>query len=331
MPSLLEKLKEELVKSEKKANVVLPESSDERILKAAALASKENICKAILIGSSEDIEDKAKGLGINVRPLQVIDPQTCGLLEKYVIKYCEARRISERVAYRLLKKPINFAAAMVRFGDADAMVAGAIYDTQEVIMSSELIIGLKEGVSVPSTFFIMDIPTYEKRFLVFADCALNPNPSPSELADIAISTADSIKTLLGWTPKVAMLSFSTKGSATHPLVEKVIKATEIAKRKRPDLLIDGELQADAAIVPEVAKRKIKGESQVAGDANILIFPDLNAGNISYKLVQWLTRGKAYGPILQGFARPVSDLSRGATVDDIIGTLIIISTMVVRGI
>jgi phosphate acetyltransferase len=216
---------------------------------------------------------------------------------------------------------------MVRQSDADAMVAGLAHATEDVIMASELIIGMQEGASTPSSFSLMEIPGYvgaEGNLLIFADAAVNPDPTPQQLADIAIATARSAKELLGWEPRVAMLSFSTKGSAMHPLVDKVIDAVKIIRERELTLLVDGELQADAAIVPEVASKKIKETSSVAGKANILIFPDLGAGNISYKLVQRLAKATAYGPVLQGFAKPVSDLSRGATLEDIIGA----TTMVV---
>ena len=218
---------------------------------------------------------------------------------------------------------------MVHLGEADGMVAGAINSTANVIRAASLVIGLQEGISTPSSFFLMEIPGFEggeDGNLLFADCAVNIDPSPDELAEIAIATARSAKWLLDWEPRVALLSFSTKGSASHELVDKVIKATNIAKSKEPSLLIDGELQADAALIPSVAKRKVKGGSPVAGRANILIFPDLNAGNIAYKLVQRLAKANAYGPILQGFSRPVSDLSRGATVEDIVGVIGIISVI-----
>jgi phosphate acetyltransferase len=207
------------------------------------------------------------------------------------------------------------------------MVAGLSHTTGEVIMASEMIIGLQEGISTVSSMGIASIPGYkgpEGNLLGFADCAVCPAPEPNELADIAISTADTVHSLMGWEPRVALLSFSTKGSASHELTDKVLKALEMARERRPDLLIDGELQLDSAIIPEVAAKKVPGDSPVAGRANILIFPDLNAGNIGVKLVQCFAKAVAYGPMLQGFAKPVSDLSRVAPVEEIVGAI----TMVV---
>jgi phosphate acetyltransferase len=220
-----------------------------------------------------------------------------------------------------LRDPLHFASMMVKLDEADCMVAGLSHTTGEVIMASEMIIGLQEGISTVSSTGILSIPGYEGpegSLLGIADCAVCPAPDSKELADIAISTADTLHRLLGWEPRVALLSFSTKGSATHERVDTVLKALELVRERRPDLLIDGELQLDSAIVPEVAVRKVKGGSPVAGKANILIFPDLDAGNIGVKLVQQFAKAVAYGPLLQGFARPVSDLSRGAPVEEIVG-------------
>jgi len=229
----------------------------------------------------------------------------------------------------MLSNPLFLAALMVRMGEADGMIAGAIATSADVITAAEGIIGLKKGISVPSSFFIMEIPSYEggeNGLLLFADSSVNIDPTSEQLADIAITTARTAKELLGWTPRVAMLSFSTKGSAIHPRVDKVIEATKIANRKAPSLAIDGELQGDAALVEEIAIKKMKGKiGKVAGRANVLIFPDLDSGNITYKLVQTLAKANAYGPILQGFEKPVSDLSRGAKVSDMVGVIAIIST------
>lgn len=306
-------------------SVVFPEGTDERIIKAARLVLDSGIAFPILIGDRGDIDALGKRLGVDLTGIAIVNPAEEKKLEAYIEDYCMERNLPAGAAMRILKKPLYFSAMMVKQRDAEVMVAGLAHATEEVVMASELIVGLAPGITSPSSFFLMDIPNYngpEGSLLIFADAAVNPNPDPQQLADIAIASANSAKELLGWTPRVALLSFSTKGSAMHPHVEKVIQAVQLAKQRAPSLSIDGELQADAAIDLSVANKKIKGESPVAGRANILIFPDLDAGNIAYKLVQRLANAAAYGPILQGFARPISDLSRGATVEDIVGAVIL---------
>lgn len=233
----------------------------------------------------------------------------------------------ESACRRILSQPLCFGAMMVRKGDAHGMVAGIAHPTDEVIMASELIIGLKQGIGLPSSFYLMDIPGFagsQGNLLVFADPAINPDPGPEQLADIAVATAMSTRELLGWEPRVALLSFSTKSSANHPNVDKVARAVDLARKKAPGLLFDGEMQADAALVEAVARRKMMDTGAVEGRANILVFPNLDAANISSKLVQVLAGAKAYGPILQGFDRPVSDLSRGATVRDVAGAALLVA-------
>ena len=230
-------------------------------------------------------------------------------------------------AKRIVAPPLGFAAAMVASGDADGMVAGLAHPTEEVLMIAEMVIGLSEGVVAPSSFFLMEIPGYdggEAGSLVFADPAVNPDPDVEALASLAVVTAQSAKAILGWEPRVALLSFSTKGSADHPFVEKVAAATARAKAMAPDIAIDGELQADTALVASVAQRKMDDTGPVAGRANILIFPDLNSANIGSKLVQRLAGAASHGPVLQGFAKPVSDLSRGATVEDVVGAALMVA-------
>lgn len=325
MTNLIDEFKEKA--KEKPKRIVLPEGEEERIIKAAEIISQKKIALPLLLGNIEKIKEKARHLKTDLTDIKIIDPSNFPKISEYISFYCQMRKehsISKKVAQMVLAKNLNLGALMVRLGEGDGLVAGACNLTSSVIKSATLILGLKEGISLPSSFFIMVIPDSslgEEGLLIFADAAVNPEPSPSQLADIAISTAMSARALLGWQPRVALLSFSTKKSASHPSVDKVIEASRIAQEKAPHLLIEGELQADAALISQIAEKKIK-ESKVAGRANILIFPDLNAANISYKLVQYLAKARAYGPILQGFAQPINDLSRGATVEDIVSVITI---------
>jgi len=336
MIDLVDNFKEKAQK--KLQRIVLPEGEEKRIIQAAEIVSRKKIALPLLLGNKKRIKEKAHHLKVDLRDIEIIDPFNFPKVSDYISSYCQMRKnsfISKKIAQMVLTKSLNLGALMVRLGDGDGLVAGACNLTSSVIKSAILMLGLKEGISLPSSFFIMVIPDNslgENGILIFADAAVNPDPSPSQLADIAISTAMSAKTLLGWQPRVALLSFSTKRSASHPLVDKVIEASHplvdkvieasrIAQEKAPYFLIEGELQADTALIPKVAKRKIK-ESKVAGRANILIFPDLNAANICYKLIQYLAKAKAYGPILQGFTRPINDLSRGASVEDIVNVITI---------
>lgn len=301
--------------------IVFPEGDDERILKAIEVLQQEKIAHPIIIGDEEKVRKLASEIGCKLSNTEFVKSSAHPKLDEYIADYCESRDVEERIAKRLMSRSLYFGAAMLKNGDCDGMVGGVASLTATVVKAAHLVLGLADGCSAPSSCFIMcvpDCPYGENGNFIYADAGVNPNPSAEELAEIATASANTASSL-GWVPRVAMLSYATKGSATGPLVDKVIKATKIAKEKTPDLLIDGEFQLDAAIVSEVAKRKLKHEeSKVAGKANVLIFPDLNAGNIAYKLTERLAKAGAYGPLLQGFKKPVNDLSRGASVDDIVG-------------
>ena len=301
--------------------IVFPEGSDERIQKAARSLSDDGIVQPILIGEANKLKQQADISGISLDGIGIVCHETAPCLNDYAIAYNTARiGVSKKVALRLLRRPLIFAGMMVAQGDADGCVAGVANATARVIEAAGLTIGFAEGIFGVSSCFIMVIPDSldgKNTVLVFLDCAVSIQPTAEELAQIAISTAATTRILLSTEPKVAMLSFSTKGSASHINVDKITTATQIVRRRMPNLIIDGELQGDAALVKTVADQKLT-DSPVAGNANVLIFPDLDAGNIAYKLVQYLAKAQAYGPILQGLRKPMNDMSRGASVEDLVG-------------
>lgn len=300
-----------------KKKIVLPEGADERVVKAAAIAVSEGFADIVLLGNKDEI---AK-FGIDLAGVEIVDPANCAKRAEYANLLYEIRKnkgMTPEEADKLLDKPSYFGTMMVKSGDCDGMVCGAVTSTQDVWRPVLQVIKTRPGIKVASSCFVMEVPGCDfgnNGTFIFADCALNPDPTAEELAEIAIAAADSAKVLCEMEPKIAMLSYSTLGSGKGPNVDKVKEATAIAKAKAPELDLDGELQADAALVPSVASKKCP-DSKVAGQANVLVFPDLNAGNIAYKLVQRLAKAEAIGPISQGVALPVNDLSRGCSAEDV---------------
>jgi phosphate acetyltransferase len=323
---LLEKIRMKAKKHNMR--IVLPESLEERTLHAADEILCDKLSRIILIGNKEEILDRAKVLGLEyIIKATIIDPKTYSKIDAYADLMVEIRKnkgLTKSEALELLKDPLYLATLMIKAGDADGEVAGAGNNTGDVLRPAFQYVKTMPGISVVSGAFIMILPepTYgDNGMLVFADCAVHPNPSERELAEIAVMTAKTTKAIAEMEPRVALLSFSTKGSAKHEMVDKVRNATLLAQKMAPEFKFDGELQADAAIVEAIGKKKAP-ESEIAGNANVLVFPSLETGNIAYKLVQRLANAQAVGPVLQGMAAPINDLSRGCSVSDIVNLVAI---------
>jgi len=319
----LEEIKNKAVQLNK--TIVLPESHDERVLKAAEILTREKLVSVITLGNDDQVRSDAKKLDVDLTGIRVIDPSTSDKLSDFTNLYFNQRKhkgVTVEKARETVLRKLFFAAMMVKEGMADGSVAGSSASTADVMRAGIQCVGMPEGISIVSSFFLMIFP---EKVYSFADCAVVPDPDVNQLADIAISTADNHRNLTGEEPRVAMLSFSTKGSAQHESVDKVIDAVKVIRDKRPDLEVDGELQFDAAIIDSIGKKKAPG-STVAGIANVLVFPDLNSGNIGYKIAQRLGGAGAVGPMVQGLNKPFFDLSRGCSVDDIVNTTSIAALM-----
>ena len=307
--------------------IILPEAEDKRVLEAASKVIAQGFAKVILIGNKEQVEKDSKENNIDLSGVEIIDIKSSTKKQEYAQKLFELRQakgMTQEEASKLIEEPIYFGMMMLKNGEADGLVSGAAHSTSNTLRPALQILKTAPNTKLVSAFFVMCVPNCEygeHGTFIYGDSGLNQNPNADELSEIAISSAKSFKSLVEAEPKVAMLSYSTYGSAKSELTEKVIEATKLVKEKAPDLLVDGELQVDSAIIPEVSKSKAPG-SPIEGNANVLIFPDLNAGNIGYKLTQRLAKAEAYGPLCQGIAKPVNDLSRGCSADDIVGVVAI---------
>ena len=323
--SFIEQIKQRAKKEIK--TIVLPEATDARILEAAQIIKEEGYAKVILIGNEEEVRKLANEKNIDLGETEIIDPLKSDKTERYAKELYELRKakgMTEKQANQLVLEPVYYGMMMVKLDEADGLVSGAAHSTSDTLRPALQILKTAPGTKLVSAFFVMVVPDCkygENGTFIFADSGLNEEPDSEKLSEIAISSSKSFEQLVGKEPKVAMLSYSTYGSAHSASTEKVIEATKLVKEKEPNLLVDGELQLDAAIVPEVAEFKAKG-SPLKGEANVLVFPDLGAGNIGYKLVQRLAKAEAYGPLCQGIAKPVNDLSRGCSSEDVAGVVAI---------
>ena len=323
--SFIEQIKER-AKTEIKT-IVLPEATDQRILEAAQIVKNDGYAKVILIGNEDKVKKIANDKKIDIEGIKIVDPSKSEKKEEYANKLYELRKtkgMTEEQAQKLILEPVYFGMMMVKLNDADGLVSGAAHSTSDTLRPALQILKTAPGTKLVSAFFVMVVPNCEygsNGTFIFADSGLNEEPDSEKLSEIAISSSKSFEQLVGDKAKVAMLSYSTYGSAHSASTEKVVEATKLVKEKVPELMVDGELQLDAAIIPEVAEFKAKG-SPLKGQANVLVFPDLGAGNIGYKLVQRLAKAEAYGPLCQGIAKPVNDLSRGCSSQDVAGVIAI---------
>ena len=331
--TLIQKLTEDAKACERKARVALPECEAAKTLQAARRVADDGIGIPVLVSPADTIRATAEEAGIDLAGMQIVDTSDADALEELASRFMDAgkpRMLSAKGIRRKLKNPMWWAMVMEELGDVDCTFCGHVNTTGDVLMCAQMTIGLAEGVDVPSILALVETPGFEGPeggVICFTDCGLNPEPNASELASIAISAADGVRSIMGWEPRVGFLSFSTKGSGAGQSVERVREALDLVHERRPDIAADGELQLDAAIDEVVAAKKVGGASEVAGRANVLVFPDLNSANIAVKLVQRFAKGAAYGHTLNGFAKPVADSSRGATVDEIVGdiAMLVLST------